>query len=68
MADGTTDVFGLGAYRLTAQLGGFTAPPPPTVSPDRFETNDTVATATKLGKVTSVSQTGLTLHKAADVD
>src|SRR5262249_19725630 len=36
--------------------------------PDRFEPNDTVAAATNLGTVSSVSQTGLTLHTASDVD
>jgi hypothetical protein len=63
---GTTDVFGMGAYRLTAQFGGFTPPPPP--APDRFETNDTAATATNLGTVSSVSQTGLDFHVSTDVD
>src|SRR5262249_25068608 len=63
---GTTDVFGMGAYRLTAQFGGFTPPPPP--APDRFETNDTAATATNLGTVSSISQTGLHFHTSPDVD
>ncbi|HJZ57436.1 MAG TPA: matrixin family metalloprotease, partial [Gemmataceae bacterium] len=64
-AGATTDVFGMGAYKLTAQFGGFTAP---TISPDQFEPNNTTATATKLGTVSSVSQTGLTLHASTDVD
>ncbi|HKB38059.1 MAG TPA: matrixin family metalloprotease, partial [Gemmataceae bacterium] len=62
----TTDVFGMGAYKLTAQFGGFTPPPPP--SPDRFEMNNTVTTATNFGTVSSVSQTDLTLHNSTDVD
>jgi hypothetical protein len=62
----TSDVFGMGAYKLTAQFGGF--PPPPTIGPDKFEPNNTVATATNLGKVSSVSQTGLTLDTSGDVD
>jgi hypothetical protein len=61
----TTDVFGMGAYKLTAQFGGITAP---SISPDRFETNNTTATATQFGTVSSVSQTGLTLHVSTDVD
>src|SRR5262249_167811 len=52
----------------TAQFGGFTAPPPPTISPDKFEANNTSATATNFGTVSSVSQTGLTLDTASDVD
>src|SRR5262249_46015363 len=65
-AGATTDAFGMGAYKLTAQFGGF--PPPPTIPPDRYEPNDTVATATDFGSVKSVSQTGLTLHSPTDVD
>jgi hypothetical protein len=61
----TTDVFGMGAYKLAAQFGGFT---PPTIGPDQFEPNNTLASATNFGTVTSVSQTGLTLHTSTDVD
>ena len=32
-AGATTDAFGMGAYRLTAQFGGFT---PPGIGPDGF--------------------------------
>jgi hypothetical protein len=64
----TTDVFGMGAYRLAVQFGGLTPPPPPPITADRFEPNDTVTTATGLGTLTSTSQTGLTLHTSADVD
>jgi hypothetical protein len=67
-AGATTDVFGMGAYRLTAQFGGLTPPPAPTVGPDRFEPNNTAATATNFGAVSSVSQTGLTLNTSSDVD
>lgn len=38
------------------------------IGPDRFETNDTLATATRLGKTNTISQAGLTLHTASDVD
>jgi len=38
------------------------------VGPDRFESNNTVATASKLGKTNTISQTGLTLHTSTDVD
>jgi hypothetical protein len=66
MASGaTTDVFGMGAYKLSAQFGGLTAP---TIGPDSFEPNNTVASATNFGTVTSVSQTALTLNTSADVD
>jgi hypothetical protein len=61
----TTDAFGMGAYKLSAQFGGFTAP---TIGPDQFEPNNTAASATNFGSVTSVSQTGLTLHTTTDVD
>jgi hypothetical protein len=61
----TTDVFGMGAYKLSAQFGGFT---PPTISPDAFEPNNSAASATNFGKVSSVSQTGLTLSSSTDVD
>jgi hypothetical protein len=61
----TTDVFGMGAYKLTAQFGGVSAPP---IGPDAFEPNNTVASATNFGKVSSLSQTALTLSSATDVD
>jgi hypothetical protein len=61
----TTDVFGMGAYKLTAQFGGLTRP---AIGPDQFEPNNTVASATNFGTVTSLSQTGLTLHTTTDVD
>src|SRR5262245_20737812 len=62
----TTDAFGMGAYKLTAQFVGFTAPP--AITADGFEINDTAATATNLGTLGSVSQSGLTLHTSTDVD
>jgi hypothetical protein len=65
-AGATTDVFGMGAYKLTAQFGGL--PAAPLIGPDRFEPNNTVGAATNLGKVSSVSQTGLTLSSSTDVD
>src|SRR5262245_30553026 len=62
----TSDDFGMGAYKLTAQFGGINPPPPPAA--DRFETNNTATTATNFGTVSSVSQTDLTLHNSTDVD
>lgn len=41
---------------------------PVVLSPDRYESNDTAASATNLGKVSSVNQGSLTLHTATDVD
>src|SRR5262249_45093588 len=60
----TTDVFGMGAYKLAAQFGGFT---PPTINPDKYEPNNTATSATKLGTLTSLSQTGLTLDTSSDI-
>src|SRR5262249_40409722 len=67
-AGATTDAFGMGAYKLTAQFGGLSAPPPPTVAPDKFEANNTVPGATHLGTVTGVTQPGLALNTSTDVD
>jgi hypothetical protein len=61
----TTDAFGMGAYRLSAQFGGFS---PPTIGPDAYEANNTVATATNFGRLSSMSKTALTLNTATDVD
>lgn len=38
------------------------------LQPDRFEPNDTLATAHDFGSVISVSELGLTLHTSTDVD
>jgi hypothetical protein len=38
------------------------------IGPDQFEPNNTLASATNLGKVSSISQTGLTLDTSTDVD
>jgi hypothetical protein len=38
------------------------------IGPDRYEPNDTVSSASNLGKGTNFSQTSLTLHTASDVD
>jgi hypothetical protein len=65
-AGATSDVFGMGAYNLTAQFGGL--PPPPTIGPDQFDPNNTAATAHNFGTVSSLSQTGLTLDTPANVD
>jgi hypothetical protein len=62
----TTDAFGMGAYKLTAQFGGI--PPPPAIGPDKFDPNNTAAAAANLGKVSSVSLTGLTLDTPTNVD
>lgn len=42
--------------------------PEPTISADRFEANDTMATATNLGRTNSFFETGLTLHTNTDSD
>jgi hypothetical protein len=76
MADGaTTDAFGMGAYRLDVDFGvpdggGDPEPPaePPAIAADRFESNDTLLTATELGQLNNRTETGLTLHTATDVD
>ncbi len=77
MADGATDdVFAVGAYQLQVQFGGViqppTAPPSPPSSPslpaDRYEVNDAMAVASDLGKISSATTTGLTVHAAADLD
>jgi len=67
MASGaSTDVFGMGAYKLTAQFGGL--PAAPAIGPDAFEPNNTAGTAANLGKLSSTTQTGLTFHTSTDVD
>jgi len=50
-------------------------PPAPSVNanaatplPDRLESNDVISAATRLGRVTQTTVTGLSLHSAADVD
>lgn len=82
MADGaTTDEFGMGAYRLGIDFGGGdsgggdpdpspepTPDPSPTPSADNYESNDTLATATDLGRFNSKTVGDATLHDAADVD
>ncbi len=69
MADGaTSDAFGMGAYSLQISFGGTGTPPPSSPSPDRFESNNTLQTATNLGKINSVTQTGLNLDSSTDVD
>jgi hypothetical protein len=61
----TNDSFGMGAYQLSAQFGGFTPPP---IGPDAFEPNNTVGSATNFGKISTLSQTALTLSSTTDVD
>lgn len=84
MADGaTTDAFGMGAYRLNVDFGvpdggGDPEPPtdpptepptePPAIAADRFESNDTLLTATDLGQLNNLTEAELTLHMATDVD
>ncbi len=72
MADGSTaDAFGMGAYRLDVDFGvteGGGDPEPPSVALDRFESNDTLLTATGLGRLNNRTESGLTLHSATDVD
>jgi hypothetical protein len=80
VADGAvSDAFGMGKYGLSVAFGGVSTPPPtdpppppppppPTIAADRFEVNDTLATARNLGKSNNRSESGLTLHAAADKD
>ncbi|RIK82505.1 MAG: hypothetical protein DCC68_06330 [Planctomycetota bacterium] len=77
VADGaTSDAFGMGAYQISVEFGttGETQPPPdqppPPTGPvaDRYETNDTFAAATNLGKFNSTGQSGLNLHTSTDRD
>ncbi len=70
-----TDAFSMGAYKLDVTFGGtvtVTPPPPPpppaTVLADRLEANDGASTATNLGRISSTSLTGLTLHSTTDKD
>jgi hypothetical protein len=42
--------------------------PTPVSSGDRYESNDTFAESKYLGRLNNASQTGLTIHDAADVD
>lgn len=81
---GTSDEFGMGAYQLNVSFGidTVTDPPtdppedppedppqdPPSVSPDRFEPNDSLAAAASLGRFNSRTEAGLTLHAANDSD
>jgi hypothetical protein len=58
--------FGQGAYGLSAQFGGITAPSG--LSPDRYDPNGTVATAASLGNLSSTTQTGLTLDTPTNID
>jgi hypothetical protein len=77
-ADGATnDAFGMGAYQISVEFGvtGGTEPPPEEPPPppsgpvaDRYEANDSFATAKNLGKFNSTGQTGLTLHSSTDSD
>ncbi len=43
-------------------------PPVPGLEPDRFETNDSLATATDFGVINGTSETGLTIHSSSDHD
>jgi hypothetical protein len=82
MADGATvDEFGMGAYNLQLAFGvdgssggggggddGGGGTPAPTPTADPYEVNNTLATATNLGKFNSKSVTDATLHNSTDVD
>jgi hypothetical protein len=77
VADGATaDAFGMGAYEFSVSFGatGSTEPPeeppPPPAAPppDRFEANDSFASATNLGKFNGVDHSGLGLHSSSDND
>lgn len=81
VADGASgDEFGMGAYQLSVAFGlsggsdptpdPEPQPPPDPTGPvaDRYEANDSFATATNLGKFNSTGQTGLSLHTSSDSD
>jgi hypothetical protein len=69
LADGaTTDEFGMGAYRLDVDFDLSTDPDPPAFDPDRFESNETLLTATDLGRLNNRTEMELTLHTASDID
>lgn len=42
--------------------------PPPSLTPDRFEVNNTMGTAKHFGTVASINQTTLTVHTSSDLD
>ena len=44
------------------------SPPPVTLTPDRYESNDNLSSATNLGKGNGFSQTVLNLHSSTDAD
>src|SRR5262249_1429524 len=73
----TSDVFGMGAYKLSAQFGGSLPSPTPSPSPspspspllpDAYEVNNSPATASNLGKLSSFHLTALTLNSSQNVD
>ena len=80
----THDVFSVGAYAISVSLPSSTAPklppsPPPTVGPrpptpanvvipDRFEPNNSAASATRLGRVKQATLGGINLSSGTDLD
>jgi hypothetical protein len=69
LADGvTTDEFGMGAYWLDVDFDLSEDPDPPAFDPDRFESNETLLTATDLGRLNNRTEMELTLHTASDID
>lgn len=77
----TSDVFSVGAYAMAVALPSSTpsapssppTPPPPlaaitSIPHDRFEPNNSAATATRLGRVNQVTLSGMNLSSGADVD
>ena len=67
----TADAFSVGAYALAVAFEGVNRPPADTpTAPDRYEPNDTPATATRLpaGAASPVVVVGLSLHNGSDVD
>jgi hypothetical protein len=68
VAGATTDVFSIGAYRLSTAFGGVSPPPPPPPSADCYEADDTSGTAHSFGTSGSLNCSNLTLHTSSDVD
>jgi hypothetical protein len=64
----TNDVFSIGTYQLSGQFGGVTPPGPTPPAQDAYDPNNTVATASNLGTLSSLNLTNLTISSSTEVD
>jgi len=66
MVDGATpDEFGMGAYELNIEFGGnISSTTLPATTGDRFESNDSISSATRFGQIISRQEADLTLTDA----